>query len=137
MQQQDLEQLKQQHQRSQQQAFRFILTQFLATIILFAILLLINPVVTYVVAYSSLIGGLIATLTNAWFAIKIFRVKPTVAAKTLQATFYVGEMYKIILTGSMFLMAFVLVEPLSAAALLLTYLLIHLAPAVQSAFTKD
>jgi hypothetical protein len=66
------QQLEQQHQRSRQQAFRFILTQLLATIILSAILLFFDRVV----AYSSLSGGLIATLANAWFAIKVFRVNP-------------------------------------------------------------
>jgi ATP synthase protein I len=140
----DRNQLEQQlagpHQRSQQQAFRFILTQLLTTIILSVLLLFFDPVfdyaMPYVVAYSSLTGGLIATLANAWFALKVFRVKPTVAAETLLTTFYVGEIYKFVFTGAMFVIAFVLIKPISIVALLLTYLLIHMTPVVQNVFTK-
>lgn len=132
LQKQDLQKLEQEHQRSQQQAFRFILTQLLTAIILSAILLMFDRVI----AYSSLLGGLIATLANAWYAIKVFAVKPT-TAEALLTTFYVGEMYKIILTGSMFLMVFVLVAPISGASLLLTYLLIHMTPAVHNVLAKD
>ena len=125
--------LQQQHQRSREQVFRFILTQLLATIILSAILLFFDRIV----AYSSLTGGLIATLANAWLAIKVFRVKPTVAAETLLTSFYVGEIGKFVFTGVMFMIAFVLIKPISVVALLLTYLFIHIAPAVQNVFVKD
>ena len=90
-----------------------------------------------VVAYSSLIGGLIATLANAWFAIKVFRVKPTAAAETLLTTFYVGEIGKFVFTGAMFMIAFVMIKPISVVTLLLTYLFIHIIPAVQNVFAKD
>jgi ATP synthase protein I len=129
----DLQQLEQQHQRSRQQAFRFILTQLLATILLSAVLFFFDRVV----AYSSLLGGLIATLANAWFAIKVFRVKPTVAAETLLTTFYVGEIYKFIFTGAMFIIAFVLIKPISVVALLVTYFFIHMTPAVVNVLAKD
>jgi len=129
----DLQLLEQQHQRSRQQVFRFILTQLLVAIILSAILLFFDRIV----AYSSLIGGLIATLANAWFAIKVFRVKPTVAAETLLTTFYVGEIYKFIFTGAMFIIAFVLIKPISVVALLVTYFFIHMTPAVVNVLAKD
>jgi len=129
----DLLELEYQNQASRQQAFRFIITQLIMTLVLSVTLLFFDRVV----AYSSLVGGLIATLANAWFAIKVFRVKPTVAAETLLATFYVGEIYKFIFTGAMFIVAFVLIKPLSAVALLVTYFLIHMTPAVQNAFGKD
>jgi ATP synthase protein I len=125
--------LERQNQASRQQVFRFVLTQLLLTIVLSAILLFFD----YVVAYSAFVGGLIATLANTWFAIKVFRVKSTVAAETLLATFYVGEIYKFVFTGAMFVMAFVLIKPLSIVALLLTYFLIHMTPAVQNAFGRD
>lgn len=129
----DRQLLEQQHQDSRQQVFRFILTQLMVTITLSAVLLFFDRVV----AYSSLIGGLIATLANAWFAIKVFRVKPTVAAETLLTTFYVGEIGKFLFTGAMFMIAFVLIKPISVVALLLTYLFIHITPAVQNVFVKD
>jgi ATP synthase protein I len=125
--------LQQQHQRSQEQVFRFILTQLLATIILSVILLFFDRII----AYSSLTGGLIATLANAWLAIKVFRVKPTVAAETLLTTFYVGEIGKFVFTGAMFMIAFVMIKPISVVTLLLTYLFIHIIPAVQNVFAKD
>ena len=129
----DLSGLELQNRVSRQQALRFILTQLLATIALSAILLIFD----FVIAYSSLAGGLIATLANAWFAIKVFRVKPTVAAETLLATFYVGEIYKFVFTGAMFVIAFIMIKPLSAVALLVTYFLIHMTPAVQNAFGRN
>lgn len=132
LQQQDAEKLQKQHQISQQQAIRFVLAQILVTITLFAILFIFDRVV----AYSSLTGGLIASLANAWFALKVFRVKPTVA-ENLLSTMYVGEIYKFVLTGTMFVIAFSLIKPISVVALLLTYLLIHMVPAVQNVLTKD
>ena len=133
LQKRDLQLLEQQHQRSRQQVFRFVLTQLLVTIVLSAILLFFDRIV----AYSSLTGGLIATLANAWFAIKVFRVKPTVAAESLLTTFYVGEIGKFVFTGAMFMIAFVLIKPISIVTLLLTYLFIHITPAVQNVFVKD
>ncbi len=122
----DTQRLDDLNQASRQQVFRFIKAQLLTTLVLSAILLIFGRVV----AYSSLAGGLIATLANVWFAIKVFRVKSTVAAETLLTTFYVGEIYKFIFTGAMFVVAFVLIKPISVIALLVTYFLIHMTPAV-------
>ena len=130
---QDQLDLEQKNQASHHQAFRFVLTQLLVTLSLSAILLIFDRVA----AYSSLIGGLIATLANAWFAIKVFRVKPTVTAETLLTTFYVGEIYKFIFTGAMFVIVFVLIKPLSVMALLLVYFLVHMTPAVVNVFAQD
>lgn len=128
--QQDLEQ---KNQASHHQAFRFVLAQLLVTLSLSAMLLIFDGVA----AYSSLIGGLIATLANAWFAIKVFRVKPTVTAETLLTAFYVGEIYKFLFTGAMFLIVFVLIKPLSVIALLLVYFLVHMTPAVVNVFGQS
>jgi len=127
---QDLQNLERLNQASHKQVFRFIIMQLLATILLSVTLFFFDRIV----AYSSLTGGLIATLANAWFALKVFWVKPTVKAETLLAAFYVGEIFKLILTGAMFIMAFVLIQPLSVVALLVTYFIIHMTPAVLSVF---
>ena len=129
----DLQRLKRLNQVSSQQAFRFIKAQLLTTIVLSTILLFFDDVM----AYSAFTGGVIATLANAWFAIKVFRVKPTVAADTLLTTFYIGEMYKIVFTGAMFIVAFVLIKPISVVALLSTYFLIHMTPAVVNVFFSE
>ena len=132
VQQPDLQKVELLNQASRQQVFRFVMAQLLATLVVAAILLMFDRVV----AYSSLVGGLIATLANAWLAIKVFRVKSTVAAESLLTTFYVGEIYKFIFTGAMFIVAFVLIKPVSAIALLLTYFLIHMTPAVVNVFSS-
>lgn len=132
-QQPDLQKLERLNQASRRQVLRFIAAQLFATLVLSIILLIFDRVV----AYSSLAGGLIATLANAWFALKVFRVKSTVAAETLLSTFYVGEIYKFVFTGAMFIVAFVLVKPISVVALLVTYFLIHMTPALVNAFSNE
>lgn len=119
--------------RQQNQALSFIVAQFITTFVLSAALWIFD----FTVAYSALAGGLIATVANAWFAVKVFRVKSIETAETLLATFYVGEIYRFIFTGAMFIMAFVLIKPISVIALLVTYFLIHMTPAVVNAFAKD
>jgi ATP synthase protein I len=131
--QQDRPDLKQQNQASRQQALRFIVTQLVTTIVMFALSLIFD----ITIAYSSLTGGLIATLANAWFAVKVFRFKPTIKPEILLTTFYVGEIYKFIFTGAMFIMAFVLIKPLNVVALLGTYFLIHLTPALVNVFSTQ
>ena len=49
------------------------------------------------------------------------------------ASYYSGEIYKIVLTGALFICAFVLIKPISALAFLLTYFAIHMTPALVSA----
>jgi len=125
-------------QKQKNQMLRFVKAQFVVTVILSVAWLMVG----YIAAYSALAGGLIATMANAWFAIKIFRRQSKggasiETAETVLTTFYVGEIYKFIFTGAMFFMAFVLIKPISAIALLATYFLIHLTPAVVNIFVKD
>lgn len=120
--------LNQQHQRSVKQAFNLIKTQFVVTLLVSALLLLIDVVI----AYSAVTGGMIATTTSAWFAYKVFRVSPDSTAESMLASAYMGEIYKIILTGAFFICAFVLIKPVSAAALLITYFFIYMTPAMVS-----
>jgi len=118
--------LNQQHLQSKQQAVKFIWSQLILTIILSALWLFFGEVM----AYSALTGGMIATIASAWFAYKVFRVSPTSAAVTMIASAYTGEIYKILLTGALFICAFVLIKPISALALLITYFVIHMTPAL-------
>ena len=120
-------------QKQENQVLRFIKAQFAVTIVLSAAWMIVG----YTAAYSALAGGLIATVANAWFAVKVFRKKSIETAETVLTTFYVGEIYKFIFTGAMFFMAFVLIKPVSAIALLATYFLIHLTPAVVNIFMQD
>ncbi len=130
--QQDQLHLSQQNQ-AQKSAGRFILAQLITTIVLSATLLIYD----FTVAYSALAGGLIATLANAWFAIKVFRVKSKETPETLLVTFYVGEIVKFVFTAAMFVIVFVLIKPLNVVALLGIYFLIHITPAVVNVFSRD
>ena len=137
----------QSEQKQQNQALRFIVVQFVVTLVVTAALLIVD----YTIAYSALVGGLIAALANAWFALKVFRGSSTSGlneagldqagsnqtAETILATFYVGEIYKFLFTGAMFIMAFVLIKPISVVALLITYFLVHMTPAVVNVFSQD
>jgi len=116
-----------------QPAIRFILAQLITTLALSATLLIFD----YTVAYSALAGGLIATLANGWFALKVFRIKPNETAETLLATFYVGAIYKFVFTGAMFVIAFVVIETLNVVAFLGLYFLIHMTPAVVNVLSKE
>lgn len=120
--------LNQQHLQSKKQVVRYMWSQLILTAVLSALWLIIGTVE----AYSALVGGMIATIANAWFAYKVFRVSPDSAASDMVASVYVGEIYKILLTGAMFICAFVLVQPVSALALLITYFVIHMSPALVS-----
>lgn len=116
-----------------QSASRFIIAQFVTTLALSFALLIID----FTVAYSALAGGLIATLANGWFALKVFRVKPNETAETLLSTFYIGEIYKFVFTGAMFVIAFVTIETLNVVAFLGLYFLIHMTPAVVNVLSKE
>ncbi|MCW8852449.1 MAG: ATP synthase subunit I [Gammaproteobacteria bacterium] len=125
--------LSTQHRQSKRQAMIYIRSQLILTIAISTILLFLDVVM----AYSALTGGLIATIASAWFAYKVFRVSPDSAAQAMLASAYVGEIYKIILTGALFICAFVLIKPVSAAALLITYFVIHMTPAMVSALANS
>ena len=120
--------LTQQHQQSKKQAFIFIKAQFLITLLITAICLFFDVVV----AYSALTGGIIAAVASAWFAYKVFRLSPDSAAESMVASAFMGEIYKVILTGALFICAFVLIKPISAVTLLITYFIVHMTPAMVS-----
>ena len=126
-------QCRSQQNQAQKLARRFILSQLTATIVLSAVLFIYD----FTVAYSALAGGLIATLANAWFAIKVFRIKSEETPGTLLVTFYVGEIVKFVFTGAMFVIVLVLIKPLNVVALLGIYFLIHMTPAVVNVFSRD
>jgi ATP synthase protein I len=122
-----------QQEQARKPVIKLLLAQLITTIVLSAALLFYD----ITIAYSSLTGGMTATLANAWFALKVFRIKPGETSESLLATFYVGEIYKFVLTGALFVIAFVLIKPLNVVALLGTFLVVHLTPAVASVFIQE
>ena len=113
----------------QKQAVGFIIGQLIVTFLGAVIAL----VVGWIEAYSALTGGLIATLTTAWFAAKVFTNRSDEPARIIRSL-YLGEIYKILLTAALFLLAFVLIRPISAVALLGCYFIVYMTPAMLSVF---
>jgi len=115
---------------SKKQALKFIAAQFVMTALLSVLMLPFS----WVAFYSALTGGLIASLANGWFALKVFRVDRVEQPGTLLTAFYVGEIYKFLLTASLFIMAFVLIKPINIIVLMSIFFLVHLTPAVVNVF---
>ena len=121
----DRQNLERQNELSKKQALSYIKVQIALTAATALLYFYDN-----VVAYSALTGGLIATTANAWFTYKVFRVGPASAAQAMLASVYVGEAYKIVLTSALFICAFLLIKPINAFALLISYFFIHISPIV-------
>lgn len=58
-------------------------------------------------AYSVVLGGLVAIIPNALFAVKLFRYQGARAARQIVNSFYKGEALKIIVSISLFILVFV------------------------------
>ena len=86
----------------------------------------------WVYTYSALVGGLIATLTNGYFARRIFRPYRAQEPGKLVSSFYGAEFKKLLLTSLMFAGAILWIDPLSIGAFFGGYLIIQLVPAVVS-----
>jgi len=114
----------------------YIFAQLATTIILSAILLGWYWPSGWTAAYSALTGGMIATLANAWFAIKVFAGRKSEEPAVVLRSFYWGELNKILFTCAMFVAAFVLIRPVNAAALLAVYFFVHMTPAAVNVFSR-
>ncbi len=127
-------------QLSPKQAFGLVLAQLMVTLTLSAALLAYEIATGrpgYVMAYSGLVGGLIATAANAWFAHKVFNLGQIEDPAKVLRSFYWGEINKILLTGALFITVFVVLEPISGAALIAVYFIAHMTPFVASIWVKD
>jgi len=124
------------NRQTARQARGFIFAQLAATLILSAVLLGWYWPNGWTAAYSALTGGMIATLANAWFTLKIFGSRQSDHPEDVLRGFYWGELNKIIFTCAMFIAAFVLIRPVNAAALLAVYFFVHMTPAVVHVFSR-
>jgi len=118
---------------SRRRALVYLIAQLVLSLSATALLILYDSVS----AYSALTGGMIATVSNAWFTYRVFTVGATSAASAMLASVYVGEIYKIMLTGALFVCAFVLIEPINALALFASYFLVHITPLLVNVFDND
>ena len=106
------------------QAYRLISAQLVTTLIAALLLILFG----WVHVWSGLIGGLIATLTNAVFAARVFVRYRAQEPTRLLGRFYGAEFIKLVLTALLFAGVFIWLEPLSPGALFGVFLLVQITP---------
>ena len=80
----------------------------------------------FVAAYSALAGGLATVLPNAFLAARLLAPSLRYDAARLLRSAWLGEIGKIVLTVAVFAAVFVAVKPLSAPALLGTFIVTQL-----------
>ncbi|RNL66441.1 ATP synthase subunit I [Zhongshania marina] len=83
-----------------------------------------------VAAYSTVIGGMISVVPNAYFARQVFRYAGAAFAREVARSFYRGESGKFVTTVLLFAATFALVQPLQVFVLFLAYLAVMLLNAV-------
>jgi len=107
--------------------YRLVFIQFLVTLGIAGLLLVLTDRVT---AYSALTGGMISTLSSALFAIRLFSDQKSWQPKQLASNVFKGEYGKLILTGTFFVLAMVLIRPLNVVSFFVAYLLVQFSPMI-------
>ena len=102
--------------------FRLLLLQLALTSIL-SVLMMFKDFVT---AYSVFLGGLIYLVPAGWFSLKVLVKNSAQTPRQIVANMYVSETGKVLLAVAMFTMVFLMVEPLNASALFVTYILLQI-----------
>jgi len=113
---------------SRHQAAKIVLWQVAVTLV--AALLL--AAVGQVHAWSGLAGGLVATLGNTLFMLRVFVPYRAQQPGKLLGAFYRAELQKIILIAILFAAAIVWLQPISPAALFGVFLLVQVIPVVMA-----
>ena len=85
-----------------------------------------------VYAYSVLIGGLIAVVPQAYFAVLAFRWRGARSATAIARSSYAGEVGKFLLSVAGFALVFATVRPISGLAVLIGYLVMLTAQIIGS-----
>ena len=80
-----------------------------------------------VLAYSVLLGGLISLIPNAGYASLVFRQSGARAVGAVVRNAMLGELMKLVLIGAGFALVFVLVDPLHVVGLFTGFVFVHLA----------
>ena len=118
-------------------AFRLVLAQLAVTVSLAAVLFIYGgDDAARTSAVSALAGGMIATVANGWFSLKVFG-QTTDDVKVMVRSLYLGEANKLLMTAAMFAAAFVLIDPVNGFALIAVYFLVHMTPFVATVFMKN
>ncbi len=101
--------------------YKIIVTQTIATLLAALSTFVLLDGIT---GYSVLLGGMVSTLPNAYFAIKAFRYSGARQMPQVLKSFYAGESGKMIITAVMFALVFAGVKPLNEVAVIISYILI-------------
>jgi len=112
---------------------RIVFIQFAASLMAGVLSLLINQSW----ALSVLSGAMIASLSNAYFAWKVFSKQKETESAQILTTYYGAEVGKIILTVMLFVAAFNAIKPLNVVALMSAYLFITIIPVLASFYFND
>ena len=99
-------------------AYRMLIIE---TAVTAAVALSLWPGVGVEAAVSVATGGLAFIVPNAYFARYAFRYSAADSARDAVRWFYFGEVIKVVATVFIFTLAFLLVDGLNVAALILTY----------------
>jgi ATP synthase protein I len=102
---------------SQPPAHRIAIAQALVLLLIWLSLSMVDTVI----AYSSLVGGLVAVIPQAWFTQRVFRQRGAQAMKQIARTSYAAEIGKFLMAVAGFALVFALVRPLAAGAVFATY----------------
>ncbi len=89
------------------------------------------------IAISVFSGAMIASLSNAYFAWKVFSGQKEQRSSEILTTCYGAEVGKIILTVMLFVAAFSTIKPLNVVALMSAYLFITMIPVLASFVFND
>lgn len=71
-------------------------------------------------------GGLIAWVPNCYFAFRAFRYRGAQAARKIVSSFFSGLAGKLLMTGALFTVAFVKLNPLNAPALFAGFVFVQM-----------
>lgn len=102
---------------SQPPAHRIAIAQAVVLLLIWVGLSTLNPLI----AYSSLLGGLVAVVPQAWFTHRVFKQRGAQAMKQIARNSYAAEIGKFLMAVTGFALVFALVRPIAAWAVFVTY----------------
>lgn len=102
--------------------FKLFLLQLALTCVLSVLMMLKD----FVTAYSVFLGGLLYLVPAGWFSLSVLVKNKAQTPRQIVANMYVSETGKVLLAVAMFSLVFMLIEPLNAGALFVTYILLQI-----------
>ena len=110
--------------------YKVIVAQLAASTIIAAVFLIFGGIVPL---YSGLLGGLISSAANGFFAKQAFRFGGARNAKKIVQSFMKGEIGKFIIVVGLFALSFAFIEPLNGAAMMFTFVAVQIVGVTASA----